>query len=151
MSLTLSWANQSNVAFCRQIDSLAPAEVLAGKIERGEILLAFQDQRPIGYLRLEYLWLKLPFIGLIEVEKDARGRGIGRQMLEFLEKELRSRGYDRLLSSVLPDAEQARNWHENNGFATCGRLENVNPDGQGEIFLLKHLSSGTEESQENGR
>jgi GNAT superfamily N-acetyltransferase len=65
-----------------------PPEVIRRKITLGEIAIAEIDATRFGYLRLEYLWSRLPYIGLIWVDEQRRRQGIGRAVLEFIEKGL---------------------------------------------------------------
>jgi len=94
----------------------------------------------VGYLRLEYLWSTVPYIGVIFVQGAYQQRGIGRAMLHFLEAFLRSKGYKILLSSSQVNEPSPQAWHRAVGFEECGILAGVNEDGIGEVFFRKLLS-----------
>lgn len=55
------------------------------KLMNNEIFIVEFDSDIVGYLRLEYLWSKFPYIGLVKVHEDYRRQGIGRSLLAFLE------------------------------------------------------------------
>jgi ribosomal protein S18 acetylase RimI-like enzyme len=135
----IRFARANDLEICAAFDAGVPTDRLARKLAADEILLAETEGEVFGYLRLEYLWLKLPFIGLIHVAAQRRGAGVGRAMLEFLESHLRDRGHDVLLSSSRVDAHSAQQWHRRMGFEECGTLAGVNADGVGEMFFRKEL------------
>jgi ribosomal protein S18 acetylase RimI-like enzyme len=110
------------------------------KIALNEIILAEFRSRIVGYLRLEYLWMKIPYVGLIHVSPGYRRKGIGRAMLSFLEQRLRREGHNILLSSSQvnePFPSQA--WHRAVGFDECGIINGINKGGIGEVFFRKKL------------
>jgi GNAT superfamily N-acetyltransferase len=124
---------------CARCDATVRREAIARKIGCDEVLVAESAGGMVGYLRLEYLWSKLPFIGLIHVVDAHRGAGVGRAMLVFLEGYLRERGHGVLLSSSMSDAAEAQQWHRRTGFEECGFLAGVNPGAIGEVFFRKRL------------
>src|SRR5712692_5391263 len=72
--------------------------VLRAKLQLHDLVIAEQDGRSVGYLRLDPLWSCLPFIGLIWVVKEERRRGIGKALLAFVEQAARDAGWDVLYS-----------------------------------------------------
>lgn len=114
-------------------------EVIKHKIEQNEIIVAEVEGQNVGYLRLEYLWLKIPYIGLIFVQQEYRRQGIGRAILGFLEAFLRSRRHKALLSSSQVDETLSQEWHRAMGFEECGILAGINENGIGEVFFRKSL------------
>jgi GNAT superfamily N-acetyltransferase len=80
------FATRTDMDGCIALDHpMVPAEVIKRKIEQSEIIVAEEAGRLVGYLRLEYLWSVVPYIGLIWVVGDQRRQGIGRAMLHVLE------------------------------------------------------------------
>jgi GNAT superfamily N-acetyltransferase len=139
--ISFRWAEMPDESRCRECDRSIPEDRVQRKIANGEILLALCHRQLVGYLRLEFLWQKLPFIGLIEIPQSFRRQGIGAAMLGFLEQFLRTRGYERLLSSSIPENQAGQLWHFKQGFSVCGELRGINPDDGDEVFFLKSLIS----------
>ena len=133
------FAGASDLSACVELDPHVGEDVLARKIEAGEVVLAEVNGEPAGYLRLEYLWSKVPYIGLIFVVEERRGCGVGRAMLAFVEGFLRGRSYRVLLSSSQADEAEPQAWHRRMGFEECGVLSGINDGGVGEIFFRKRL------------
>ncbi|MBP2019680.1 GNAT superfamily N-acetyltransferase [Symbiobacterium terraclitae] len=75
------------------MDPYLPPAAFAPNIAARELILVEQGEQAIGYLRLAYIWGKIPYIGLIWLEPAHRGQGIGTDVLEFVEAYLREQGF----------------------------------------------------------
>jgi GNAT superfamily N-acetyltransferase len=136
--VNVRYAALSDKDFVSQ-DGYLPAETVARKIEAGEVIVAERESAPVGYARVEYLWSKLPYLALIRVVPDSRREGVGRALLQFLEKELHTAGHRVLLSSSQADEAEPQAWHRHMGFVESGRLAGINADGVDELFFRKDL------------
>ncbi len=133
------FAGPEDLEWCVVEDSHVTELVIRNKIVNDEIVIAELDGQPIGYLRLEYLWSNIPYIGVIFVIELYRNEGIGRKILAFLEEYLRSRGHDKLFSSSQANESEPQAWHRSVGFTECGIISGLNEGGIGEIFFRKPL------------
>lgn len=115
------------------------AEVLRRKIEVSELIVAISGNELRGFLQIEYLWSKVPYIALIRVLNDYRRRGIGKAMLSFLEDHLIVQGHSNLYSSSQADEPEPQAWHRHVGFEECGIIKEIN-DGIDEVFFRKTIS-----------
>ncbi|OLS28252.1 MAG: hypothetical protein ThorAB25_19260, partial [Candidatus Thorarchaeota archaeon AB_25] len=88
------FAGPELLEWCVVSDSHVTEQVIRHKIVNDEIIIAELDGNPIGYLRIEYLWSNIPYIGVVFVLEDYRNEGVGQKILAFLEDYLRSRGHD---------------------------------------------------------
>lgn len=109
------------------------------KLMNNEIFIAKFDSDIVGYLRLEYLWSKFPYIGLVKVHEDYRRQGIGRSLLAFLEDYLNTNGHITLFSSSQVNEVEPQNWHRRMGFDECGLINGINEGNIGEIFFKKYI------------
>ena len=114
------------------------AAVIRRKIELEEFIVAVLKGELAGFLQLEYLWAKVPYIALIRVLPDYRRSGIGKGMLEFAEDFLREKNYRSLYSSSQADELEPHAWHRHVGFRECGIIRGIN-DGIDEVFFCKSL------------
>ncbi len=135
----IRFASIEDAEWCIENDHYAPAAMIRRKINFDEILLAERKGQPVGYLRLEYLWSKIPYVALIFVIEGQQKQGIGRALITWLEVFLRSKQHTFLLSSVQLDSPAAQEWHRKIGFEECGILNRVNRGGIGEVFFRKSL------------
>ncbi|MFX1561404.1 MAG: GNAT family N-acetyltransferase [Promethearchaeota archaeon] len=134
------FAGPELLEWCVVEDSYVTEQVIRHKIVNDEIIIAELDGKPIGYLRLEYLWSNIPYIGVIFVNEDYRNEGIGQKILAFLEDYLRSRGHDVLYSSSQANEPEPQAWHRSVGFVESGIISGINEGGIGEVFFRKSLS-----------
>ncbi|RKX50290.1 MAG: N-acetyltransferase [Thermotogae bacterium] len=136
----IKFATEADRAFCSDVDAELPEALLKEKLRKNELIIATKDNQPVGYLRLEYLWHKVPFIGLIYVLREYRGQGCGKEILHFLEGYLKLKGHSFLLSSSQADESAPQHWHRSSGFYECGIISALNDGGIGEIFFRKDFN-----------
>ena len=133
------FAGPEDLEWCVVEDDHVTEQVIRHKIINDEIIIAEVDGKPIGYLRLEYLWSQIPYIGVIFVEDDYQKEGVGRKILSFLEDYLRSQGHETLLSSSTANEPEPQAWHRAVGFVESGIITELNEGGVGEVFFRKSL------------
>ena len=134
------FAGPEDLEWCVVEDSHVTEKVIRNKIVNDEIIVAELDAQLIGYIRLEFLWSTVPYIGVIFVEDDYRKEGIGRKLLSFLEDHLRAHGHDTLMSSSQANEPEPQAWHRAIGFKECGIISGLNEGGIGEVFFRKQLT-----------
>ena len=134
-------ATLTDLASCRLLDHTATESPIRYAIEHQAVVLAECNGETMGYLRLEFLWSRIPYIALVWVVESHRGRGVGRSMLSFTEADLRTKGHQVLMSSSQVDEPAPQAWHRAVGFEECGILTGINKGGIGEVFLRKELDS----------
>jgi GNAT superfamily N-acetyltransferase len=140
---TVRFASPADLEACIALDQpQVPADVIEGKIECQEILLAEREGELAGYLRLEYLWSLIPFLALIWVVEGHRRQAVGKALLAYLEDFLRERGHGVLYSSSQADEPEPQAWHRHVGFDECGFIAGINAGGIGEVFFRKRLDRG---------
>jgi len=120
---------------------------LRRRIEAKDVIVAEVDGNPVGYLRIEYLGLIIPSLGIIVIDEKYRRKGIGTAMISFLEEYLLKHSghkvftYDSnavLYSSAEATAIESQAWHRAARFVECGIIAGCNEGGIGEIFSEKH-------------
>ena len=137
-SISIRFATLADLEFVQQ-DHYISSEIIRRKIAWQEIIVAEQQGRLVGYLRLEFLWSSIPYIALIHVAPESRRQGIGQALLGYLEAYLRDKGHSALYSSSQADEPEPQAWHRRVGFKECGIIAGINRGGIGEIFFDKQL------------
>ena len=137
--ISVRFADSEDLTWCGSQDESVDQEALEGKIPRKEILIAELAGKRVGYLRLEYLWSKIPYIGPVRVNQEQRGQGVGQAMLRTLEEFLRESEFRVLMSSSQVNEPRAQEWHRKMGFQECGIIAGINKGGIGEVFFTKPL------------
>ncbi|MDX1545754.1 MAG: GNAT family N-acetyltransferase [Rhodothermales bacterium] len=138
--ITIRTAVKDDFDFVSQDGYLSEAN-LRRKINGGDVFVALRKGEQLGYLRLDYLWSKLPYIELIRVLAPHRRSGVGRALLSYVEQEVAARGHRVLYSSSQADEAAPQAWHRHMDFEECGFLSGVNAGGVGEVFFRKRLEA----------
>jgi ribosomal protein S18 acetylase RimI-like enzyme len=92
----------------------------------GQVLLCVVDRSDSAERLIGYLWYKpdaamrSAFICDFHILAAYQGKGFGRQALEVLEGELKSKGFDRIKLRVAEDNARARQLYETTGFRVTG-------------------------------
>lgn len=133
--LNIRFANEADIPNLKKLDSWTKDIMWHRKIFGQEVIVLEAENQIIGLIRYDLLWSTVPFLSLIFIEENYRGKGYSRQMLEFLKMHLRSEGYVALLSSSQTDEPEAQNWHRHIGFKSNGIIENIADDDIGEIVF----------------
>ncbi len=132
------FALPSDLEFLRQDGDLS-SEIIQRKIDWREILIAERGGDLVGYVRVEYLWAKVPYLSLIHVFPKYRRQGIGETMLRFMENLYRGQNHETLYCSLQADESSPLAWLRRMGFEECGIIAGINPGGIGEVFFRKRL------------
>jgi len=135
MKINIRFGSKSDYDISKDFDRFIQNEYLIWKLNNNEILLAEQENQIVGYLRLEYLWTKTPYIGLIIVLDQYRRQGVGKLLLNELSVYLKNKGHDKLYSSSQVNESDPQNWHRHMGFKETGIINGIN-DGIGEVIFV---------------
>ena len=103
-------------------------------VKQKRILLATKGKLILGYARLDYIWLKIPYLSWITVSENYRGAGVATRLIYKIVSYLSGQNHRFLLSSYQANAPVSRKWHIKNGFKRCGRVDGINEDNSSELF-----------------
>ncbi|OUP79823.1 GNAT family N-acetyltransferase [Lachnoclostridium sp. An169] len=117
----IRYLKDSDREFWFSLDKHLPESEFENKVhtKRGYVLLV--SGRPAGLLRFNLFWDNTPFCTLIIIGEEYRGRGYGKQLMEYWEKDMKERGYGMLLTSTQTD-ETAQHFYRKLGYKDCGGL-----------------------------
>jgi ribosomal protein S18 acetylase RimI-like enzyme len=130
-------ASQNEYGQLVALDHHISTEMLAHKIDRGEIIVAIKDGSVIGWLRYGYFWDSIPFRNMLTVIEPDRGKGIGTKLTTYWETLLREKGFTEVLTSTLAD-ERSQFLYRRLGCQDCGAL--IFPNEPLEIILRKVIA-----------
>jgi N-acetylglutamate synthase-like GNAT family acetyltransferase len=123
---------------CRQFDfSHVPDDWLKQSIKNGWVYLVEENAKVIGYARLEYIWLSLPYIGLITLEDEYQRKGIGTALIDRISQDLTEQGHRALYTST--EDEGTPEFYQKCGFSQCGTISEINETGNEEIYFIRYL------------
>ena len=105
----------------------------------GSTLFVGRFDAPAGFVLLHPRgFLGCPYIAVIAVVAELRGRGIGAQLLEFAEEHFANSRHVYLCVSSFNS--RARRFYERHGYAQVGELPDFIADGYSELLMQKRLS-----------
>jgi ribosomal protein S18 acetylase RimI-like enzyme len=102
------------------------ADLPDGVHTSGQILLCVVDQTDSSERLIGYLWYKpnatmrSAFICDFHILAPYQGKGLGKQALEVLERELKGQGFEHIKLRVAEDNDRARHVYEATGFRVTG-------------------------------
>ncbi len=106
--------------------------------KQGYILL--EDNKPIGLLRFNLFWDNIPFCTMLLIDCNYRGKGFGKTLMKYWEADMKSQGYDMLLTSTQVD-EEAQHFYRKLGYKDCGGfiIDIPKHEQPMEMFLVKAI------------
>jgi GNAT superfamily N-acetyltransferase len=132
-------AGADDVGWLSARDRHVSAAELAAVVGRGRVLLLVEDDvhQPLGWLRWGLFWDSVPFMNLLFVVAEHRGRGFGRMLVEGWESRCRDAGHGLVLTSSMSD-EEAQHFYRHLGYQDSGTLQL--PDEAPEIVFRRQLA-----------
>ncbi|KIL41889.1 GNAT family acetyltransferase [Gordoniibacillus kamchatkensis] len=135
--MRIVFATDSDYEYIRDRDHHISESLILTKIKGNEIyILRNEDDSNIGWMRYGYFWDNTPFMNMIWIDQQYRGKGAGKQVVLFWENEMRKNGYNSIMTSTLAN-EEAQHFYRKLGYrdAGCVILENESL----EIILTKTI------------
>lgn len=132
----IRYADESDFEILKKYDKHISESELKNSINTKRVFIMFHNDNFIGWLRYNLFWDNMPFMNMLYLLEDYRGKGYGRQLVDFWEKEMSKNKYKVVLTSTLSN-ERAQFFYRKNGYVDCGSL--LLPNEPLEIILLKNL------------
>jgi ribosomal protein S18 acetylase RimI-like enzyme len=130
-------ASPADLPFLEGLDTHIAADDLAALVAAGRVLVGDVDGAPVGFLRWGLFWDQVPFMYLLWVLPDWRGRGVGTTLVEASEKAQAAAAHEMVLTSTV-SAETAQHFYRRLGYLDTGSL--LLPDEPAELIFRKHLA-----------
>ncbi|MCM1187363.1 MAG: GNAT family N-acetyltransferase [Lachnoclostridium sp.] len=132
----IQYADEQDFDILKKYDKHIDAVELQKSIADKKVLIMFNDAFS-GWLRYNLFWDSIPFMNMLYLLEDFRGKGYGKQLVDFWEREMQSRQYKIVMTSTQSD-EQAQFFYRRIGYVDCGAL--LLPNEPLEIILSKSLA-----------
>lgn len=140
-------ATTDDLEFLARHDHHISREVMQGKIADSQVYVVTEGEDIVGWLRYGLLWDCVPFMNMLYVLEPYRRKGLGRQLVERWERDMRARGFKLVLTSTQAD-EEAQHFYRQLGYIDSGAL--LLPGEPAEIILRKHVGASEQESGASG-
>ena len=101
-----------------------------------------ENDKPVRLLRYNLFWDNTPFCTMLFIDWNNQKNGYGKELLEYWEKDMKSQGYDFVLTSTQID-ETTQHFYRKLGYKDCGGLiiDIPNYEQPIEVFSKKPLTS----------
>lgn len=119
--MDIHYATLPQLPALNRLDRHLEPEELHLKISRKEIIAAVEEEALLATLRFNYFWDLIPFVNLIQVSENHRGKGIGGQLIRWWETEMKRRGYRQVMTSSQSD-ESGQHFFRKMGYRDAGGL-----------------------------
>jgi ribosomal protein S18 acetylase RimI-like enzyme len=96
------------------------------------------SQQLVGAVCVRYPWLRGACLELLAVFPSQQGRGLGRDVIGWLEAELLQTNCRNLWTLVSSFNQEARHFYQQMGFVEVGQLDDLIVTGYAEILLRKY-------------
>lgn len=119
-------AAAADFEYIRDHDPHIEENLILPKIRNGEIYLLRNEKNVnFGWMRYGYFWDNTPFMNMLWIDNPYRGRGFGKEVVLYWEKEMTKRGFKLVMTSTLAN-EEAQHFYRKLGYrdAGCLLLEN---------------------------
>lgn len=134
--MELRIAERDDLETLCQYDRHIAKDELKYSILRGRVLIAEQEGVFMGWLRYNLFWDNTPFMNMLFLLEEHRGKGYGKQIVTYWERRMRQLGYSCVMTSTASD-EYAQHFYVKSGYRTVGGfLYQADPY---EIILMKDL------------
>lgn len=118
----------------------SPRRMLSKALEKGEIYVALDDQRKcIGFIFFELrgTFGKYPYLHMIVVDENFRGKGIGKELIRYFEDVI-TEDYDKVFLLVGDFNKRAKTLYQKLGYEKLGVLSNFYTQGVQEYLMGKY-------------
>lgn len=126
--------------FWLSLDTHATDELFESKIVLKQGYMLYEEETPVGIMHYNLFWDTVPFLNLIFIDRQRRGKGCGSYAMNIWEAEMKDMGYKMTMVSTRAD-ESAQHFYRKIGYRDCGCLilDGTPLEQPAEIFLIKTL------------
>jgi ribosomal protein S18 acetylase RimI-like enzyme len=120
--MKIGYANEEDFQYMLDNDKHISKNLIENKL-KGKEIITVRDQcgKIIGWLRYGYFWDNTPFMNMLYINENFRGKGIGKELVKFWEIDMKNKGYELIMTSTLSN-EQAQHFYRKLGYKDAGSL-----------------------------
>lgn len=132
----IRYANENDIEIISKYDKHISKEELANIIKIKRVIVMYEDDKFVGWLRYNLFWDNTPFMNMLYLLDNERGKGNGSRLVIFWENEMKQKNYEFVLTSTQSN-EEAQFFYRKIGYVDSGAL--LLPNEPLEIILYKKL------------
>lgn len=120
--MKIEYASELDFQFILDNEQYISKQLIKNKLKKKEIIIVKdKDNNVVGWLRYNYFWDHIPFMNMLYLIEKYRRKGIGRELVNFWETEMKDKGYEVIMTSTLSN-EQAQYFYRKLGYKDSGSL-----------------------------
>ena len=138
--LEIRYVKLEDKTFWFRLDRHLPESVFERKVRDKSGYVLLENRKPVGLLRYNLFWDRIPFCTMLFIDCQCRKKGYGTKLMQDWEKDMKAQGYGMLLTSTQVD-EDAQHFYRKLGYRDCGGFVIDIPGYEQpmEMFLVKGL------------
>ncbi len=121
MGVSIRYIQNEDREFWFRLDKHLPEREFERKVRDKTGYVLLENDHPVGLLRYHLFWDNTPFCAMLFVEREMRGKGYGKSLMLHWEADMRTQGYEWLLTSTQAD-ETAQHFYRKIGYRDAGGL-----------------------------
>ncbi len=133
----IRYADIQDFTVLKEHDKHISESELRNIIPAKRVFVMYQGDDFMGWLRFGLFWDNIPFMNMLYILEDYRGKGNGTKLVTFWENEMAKEGYRQVLTSTQSN-EQAQFFYRKIGYTECGAL--LLPKEPLEMLFIKDLT-----------
>lgn len=134
--MNIRFAVKSDIETLSKYDKHIRETELESVISLGRVIVAEDNGRFIGWLRWNLFWDNTPFMNILFILEQYRNCGFGRTMTAYWEGQMKTKGYDLVMTSSLSN-EEAQHFYRKLNYVDSGAL--LLPEEPLEIIFVKKI------------
>lgn len=132
----IRYANENDIEIISKYDKHISKEELVNIIKLKRVIVMYEDNKFVGWLRYNLFWDNIPFMNMLYLLDNERGKGKGSRLVIFWENEMKQKNYEFVLTSTQSN-EEAQFFYRKIGYVDSGAL--LLPNEPLEIIFYKKL------------
>ena len=117
--MNIRFAVSKDIIVLGRYDEHISKSEMENAIRLNRIYIVEEEGHFAGWLRYNLFWDNTPFMNLLYILEKYQGRGFGRQLTAFWEKEMESQGFGMVMTSTQSD-EYAQHFYFRLGYTAIG-------------------------------
>ena len=117
--MTIRIANMEELPVIAEYDHHVSRQELRNLISLSRVAIAEDGERFLGWMRWNLFWDNTPFLNMLYLLEPHRGKGYGKTMMAWWEREMDHQGFDTLMTSTASD-EYAQHFYQKLEYTAVG-------------------------------
>ena len=101
----IRYANENDIEIISKYDKHISKEELANIIKLKRVIVMYEDDKFVGWLIYNLFWDNTPFMNMLYLLDNERGKGNGSRLVIFWENEMKQKNYEFVLTSTQSNEE----------------------------------------------